>query len=105
MCSCCLEKFDKQEILNTIEPAIDVDCLNKKTSDLFYAGEGKIGFPTALACVYILDSLGYDMKSKKAVVIGQGMLVGKPVTHILKERGVDVGIIVRDTKEEWKKNY
>ena len=105
------EHFEKQKILNAVSPSIDVDCLNIETSNLFYAGQGVFGFPTALACIHILDSLNVNMKgpstmlgvNKKIVVIGQGMLVGKPVAHILKERGLKVDIITRKTEEEIKK--
>ena len=95
-------KFNKQEILDAVSPGVDVDCLNKETSNLFYTGQGKIGFPTALACIHILDSLNLELKNKKILVLGQGMLVGKPVTHILKDRGYAVDIITIDTEKTIK---
>ena len=104
------QKFDKHKILNAVSTTIDVDCLNEETSNLFYENKSTFGFPTALACIHILDSLKIPMKSKslnelgeKIVVVGQGILVGKPVTYILKKRGLNVDVITRETDEEVKK--
>jgi methylenetetrahydrofolate dehydrogenase (NADP+)/methenyltetrahydrofolate cyclohydrolase len=97
-------QFDKQKILNAVLPAIDVDCLNEETSDLFYAGKSKLGFPTALACVHILDSLKMEMADKKIVVLGQGILVGKPVVYILRERGLPVEVITRSTEAKQRQD-
>ena len=104
------QHFDKQKILNAVSTEIDVDCLNIETSNLFYDNKGAFGFPTALACIHILDSLKIPMKSlslnefgERIVVVGQGILVGKPVTHILQKRGLKVDIITRETDEEIKK--
>ena len=98
--------LDKEQVLNAIAPSIDVDCLGKKASDIFYGGDIRIGYPTALACMTILDSLHLDLKDKKIVVFGQGMLVGKPVTHLLQMRGLEVSIINRkvENKDQLIKN-
>ena len=94
------------KVLDSVDTTIDVDCLGSATSNLFYAGEKVPGFPTALACMEIVDSLNLDLKDKKIAVIGQGMLVGKPVTYLLRERGLDVETVTRTTenKDEIIKN-
>ncbi len=91
-------QFDKQKILNAISPSVDVDCLNEETSNLFYSNKSLIGFPTALACVEILDSLNTDLENKNIVVLGRGMLVGKPVAYILKNRGYKVEVVSSQTE-------
>jgi len=99
-------KFNKQLILDAVSPLIDVDCLGTETSNLFYSNKSLLGFPTAIACVKILDSLNLDISKKKIAVLGQGALVGKPVTHILRTRGLHVDTINRKTenKETFIKN-
>lgn len=92
------EHIDKQTALNGIDPKLDVDCLGTVASEKFYSGETAVGFPTALACMALLDSLNLDLKGKKIVVLGQGLLVGKPVTALLKFRGLDP-IIIRSKTE------
>jgi len=74
--------LDKTAILNTIDSRVDVDCLkNVKT---------RLKSPTAAAVAAILDQLLIDLTTKKILVIGQGELVGLPVTNLLKERGLNV---------------
>ncbi len=92
--------LDKDRILDSIESDIDVDCLGKKASDVFYNESIEIGYPTALSCMTILDSLNLDLKGKKIVVVGQGQLVGRPVTHLLQIRGLEVEIVTRHTENK-----
>jgi methylenetetrahydrofolate dehydrogenase (NADP+)/methenyltetrahydrofolate cyclohydrolase len=105
------KKFDKQKILDAVSPRIDVDCLNTETSNLFYEGNSLIGFPTALACVHILESVKVNLQNilkesqvGKVVIVGQGILVGKPATYILKKKGYNVDTITRETEDQIKKS-
>ena len=107
------ENLNQDEILNAVDSRLDVDCLSAITSEKFYKGDLYLSFPTALACVALLDSVGLDFKnspslsprfgeaggeaSKKIVVLGQGKLVGKPVAALLKFRGLDHIIITSKT--------
>ncbi len=99
-------QIDKQIILDAIDPRLDVDCLGSVTSKKFYNNENIIGFPTALACMNILDSIALDLKDKSVVVLGQGILVGKPVTALLEMRGIFPSVVDINTenKEEIIKN-
>jgi len=98
------KNFDKKPILDSVDSKLDVDCLGSIASEKFYSGEIDLGFPTALACMAILDSLKLDLNSlaggKKIVVLGQGELVGKPVTALLKFRGLNPKIITRKTEDK-----
>jgi len=89
--------IDKKIILDAVPENLDVDCLGHLASDRFYKGENDIGFPTALACMAILDSLNLDLTNKNVVVLGQGDLVGKPVTALLRFRGLNPTVITRKT--------
>lgn len=89
--------IDKQAVLDVIDASIDVDCLGKNTSDLFYTGKSILGFPTALACMKVLDSTGVTLEDKNIVVLGHGMLVGKPVAHLLESRGLNVNVVTKNT--------
>lgn len=84
--------IDRDRVLNSIDPHLDVDCLGKVASEKFYNNydsENNLGFPTALACMAVLDSLNLDLADKKIVVLGQGMLVGKPVTSLLRYKNLN----------------
>ncbi len=80
--------IDKKAVLDAIDPTIDVDCLGQEASKKFYEGESTMGFPTALACMALIDSLSINLAGKKIVVVGQGELVGKPVVKLLENRGL-----------------
>ncbi|MDE2399574.1 MAG: bifunctional 5,10-methylenetetrahydrofolate dehydrogenase/5,10-methenyltetrahydrofolate cyclohydrolase [Patescibacteria group bacterium] len=92
------EHIDKRAILDAISPDLDVDCLGVVASNKFYDGENALGFPSAMACMTVLDSLNLDLKNKNIVVLGQGDLVGRPVTALLKFRGLDPKIIRSKTE-------
>jgi methylenetetrahydrofolate dehydrogenase (NADP+)/methenyltetrahydrofolate cyclohydrolase len=98
--------LDRRKILDAIDPRLDVDCLGTVASEKFYKGEINCGFPTALACMKLLDSTGVSLQDKKIAVLGQGDLVGKPVAALLQFRGFHPDIIRSKTenKEEIIKN-
>lgn len=91
------QSIDKRAVLDAILPRLDVDSLGNEASTNFYAGEINLGFPAALACMHILDSLNLNIKDKKIVVLGQGELVGKPVAALFGFRGVRPIVVNRQT--------
>lgn len=90
--------IEYKRVLNAIDPRLDVDCLGEVNSDNFYNGIMSLGFPAALACMELLNSLELDLKTNNVAVLGQGLLVGKPVTKLLQMMGLTPEIITRDTK-------
>lgn len=94
------ESLDQQKVLDAVDSRIDVDCLSNTTSDKFYSGDLFLGFPTALACIALLDSVNLDLKDKKIAVLGQGKLVGKPVAALLSFRGLTPQIVRSKTENK-----
>lgn len=95
--------IDKQVVLDSIDPHLDVDCLGKVASEKFYNNynsEKDLGFPTALACMALLDSINLDLKKKIIVVMGQGALVGKPVSALLRNRGLIYQVMSSKTENK-----
>src|SRR3989344_2799279 len=105
------ENIDQQAVFDSIDARLDVDCLGTTASEKFYNNynsQTDLGYPTALACMALLDSINLDnnpstpfdkaqdksLRTRKIVVLGQGMLVGKPVSALLRLRGLD-HIVVR----------
>lgn len=95
------KSVDRRRILDSIDPSLDVDCLGTVASEKFYRGVTVLGFPTALACLTLLDSLDLDLAGKKIVVLGWGELVGKPVAALLRHRGLSP-IVITDKTENKK---
>jgi methylenetetrahydrofolate dehydrogenase (NADP+) / methenyltetrahydrofolate cyclohydrolase len=89
--------IDKEAVLNSIKPELDVDCLGSVTSQKFYQNEKGLVYPTASACLKIFDSIPVPMTDKKIVILGKGRLVGKPVSHLLRNRNLDVTTINSST--------
>ncbi len=88
----------RQEVLNSIDPEIDVDCLGEERSKKFYSGDFSLVLPTASAVMFILDSLKADLAKKNILVIGQGPLVGKPVSFLFRKRNIKHNIADEFTK-------
>ncbi|MEJ0001916.1 MAG: bifunctional 5,10-methylenetetrahydrofolate dehydrogenase/5,10-methenyltetrahydrofolate cyclohydrolase [bacterium] len=89
--------IDIARVLDSIDPELDVDCLGAAASARFYGGLPGLGFPTALACMKVLESLGLDLAGKKIAVLGQGQLVGRPVTALLRSKGFAPVAVDNDT--------
>lgn len=94
------ESLDQEKVLDAVDPLLDVDCLSAVTSEKFYGGDLFLGFPTALACIALLDSLNLDLKDKKIAVMGFGKLVGKPVSALLNFRNLNVEIVRSKTERK-----
>ncbi len=92
--------IDTPRVLDAIDPSLDVDCLGSRAQALFYRNTPIFSFPTACACMYILDKNIADFSDKKIVVLGQGMLVGRPMEHLLRSRGLDVNVITQSTEQK-----
>jgi methylenetetrahydrofolate dehydrogenase (NADP+) / methenyltetrahydrofolate cyclohydrolase len=92
--------IETQTALNAVLPEVDVDCLGAVASKKFYEDQNAVGFPTALACMELINSLNLNLKDKNIVVLGWGNLVGKPVEAMLKFRGLNPTIITSKTENK-----
>lgn len=82
------------QLLNAISSAKDVDGL---------AEGSKFDPPTAVAIQWLLSAYNIEVMGKKIVVLGQGRLVGGPLTNILKLSGLDVIGVDDQTKDLHRK--
>ncbi|MBP6912164.1 MAG: bifunctional 5,10-methylenetetrahydrofolate dehydrogenase/5,10-methenyltetrahydrofolate cyclohydrolase [Candidatus Pacebacteria bacterium] len=92
----------QQTLLDTIPMSLDVDVLSRSAQESFYKDTNQLILPAAQAVMVLLEEAAVDFLSDKFVVVGQGLLVGKPVTHLLRKRGACVETIT-DTTSETKK--
>jgi len=77
------------EIVNLIKPEKDVDGLGKNA---------KFDCATPMAVLWLLAAYNIELEAKSVVVIGQGRLVGAPLTKMLRASGIEPNIIDIDTK-------
>lgn len=82
--------IDTQSILNSVIPAKDIDMLAARSVGDLQVGKAKILPPTARAVGLLIQKYDIEVKNKKAVVIGQGRLVGQPLALWLRQQGAVV---------------
>jgi len=92
------EHIDSQKVLDAVPPEIDVDVVGSINSELFYQDTPRYIFPTAGAVMELLEYTQVSLLGKNIVVAGHGFLVGKPVTHLLKQKGFSVTTVTRSTE-------
>lgn len=78
------------EVLNTINPDIDVDCLTHENLGRLVMQSNFIAPPTPAAALTILEDLKVDLCGKNITIIGMGALVGKPLAIMLVNEGASV---------------
>lgn len=82
------EKVNRYYVLNAIPRVKDVDCLSEAALGAFYTERGAIKPPSVEVVEEILkrEIAGRDLRELKAVVVGAGFLIGKPVGFWLQNR-------------------
>jgi len=85
--------MDEQAACAALSPAKDMDGITAGSLAAVFSGSGA-GYPpcTAQACLEILDHYGYELKGKRAVVVGRSLVIGKPVSMLLLGRHATVTI-------------
>ena len=85
--------INETKVRAALSPEKDVDGITDGSLAGVFTGSGE-GYPpcTAQACIEILEHFGYEIKGKKAVVIGRSLVVGKPAAMLLLQRHATVTI-------------
>jgi methylenetetrahydrofolate dehydrogenase (NADP+) / methenyltetrahydrofolate cyclohydrolase len=79
-------------VIETIAPAKDVDGFHVASAGALMVGQPGFWPCTPYGCLKMLESIGYDLKGKHAVVIGRSNIVGKPMALMLLGRDATVTI-------------
>lgn len=92
--------LNEKTILDTIDPAKDVDGLHPVNTGKLFLGE-KDGFVpcTAQGVVALLKEMGEELCGKNAVIIGRSKLVGMPLTKLLLNENCTVTVCHSRTQE------
>lgn len=87
------EGYDTKTVLNTIAPIKDVDCATMDNLGAVIGGwEDSFPYCAPAAVMELLDYYGIDVKGKNVVIIGGGLLVGRPLSMMLVNRFATVTI-------------
>lgn len=91
--------YNVEKILSALPQSLDVDILGKNAWEDFVKHGTNVP-PVAGAVAHILNDTKTEIHGKNIVIIGQGRLVGLPVTTWLKHQGVTPHIVDITTSDE-----
>lgn len=81
---------ETEKLVNLIEPSKDVDALGRHA--LFDPA-------TPMAINWLLAGYNIDLVSKKIIIVGNGRLVGAPLSRMWRNSGYEVTVLDRDTAD------
>jgi methylenetetrahydrofolate dehydrogenase (NADP+)/methenyltetrahydrofolate cyclohydrolase len=84
--------IDAQKVIEAISPAKDVDGFHVSSAGALMVGQAGFWPCTPYGCMKMLESIGYELKGKHAVVIGRSNIVGKPMALMLLHKNATVTI-------------
>jgi methylenetetrahydrofolate dehydrogenase (NADP+)/methenyltetrahydrofolate cyclohydrolase len=84
--------IDPQAVIQAISAQKDVDGFHLESAGALMCGAQGFWPCTPHGCLKMLDSIGYDLSGKHAVVVGRSNIVGKPMALMLLQRNATVSI-------------
>jgi methylenetetrahydrofolate dehydrogenase (NADP+)/methenyltetrahydrofolate cyclohydrolase len=84
--------IDAQKIIEAIAPNKDVDGFHVASAGALMTGLPAYWPCTPHGCMKMLESIGYKLKGKHAVVIGRSNIVGKPMALMLLQENATVTV-------------
>jgi methylenetetrahydrofolate dehydrogenase (NADP+)/methenyltetrahydrofolate cyclohydrolase len=91
--------IDAQKVIEAISPAKDVDGFHIASAGALMTGMQGFWPCTPYGCMKMLESIGYDLKGKHAVVIGRSNIVGKPMAMMLLQQDATVTVCHTGTRD------
>nr|WP_319566416.1 bifunctional methylenetetrahydrofolate dehydrogenase/methenyltetrahydrofolate cyclohydrolase FolD [uncultured Rhodoferax sp.] len=82
--------IDASKVIEAISPAKDVDGFHVASAGALMTGMPGFWPCTPYGCMKMLESIGYNLRGKHAVVIGRSNIVGKPMALMLLEKNATV---------------
>lgn len=84
--------IDAHKVIEAISPAKDVDGFHVASAGALMVGQPGFWPCTPYGCMKMLESIGYNLRGKHAVVIGRSNIVGKPMALMLLQQNATVTI-------------
>lgn len=91
--------IDAQKVIEAISPAKDVDGFHIASAGALMTGMPGFWPCTPYGCMKMLESIGYNLKGKHAVVIGRSNIVGKPMALMLLGQNATVTVCHSATQD------
>jgi len=84
--------IEAQKVIEAISPSKDVDGFHVASAGALMTGMPGFWPCTPYGCMKMLESIGYNLRGKHAVVIGRSNIVGKPMALMLLQQNATVTI-------------
>jgi methylenetetrahydrofolate dehydrogenase (NADP+)/methenyltetrahydrofolate cyclohydrolase len=94
------EGIDSDKLLLAMDPQKDVEGVHPTSLGLIVLRRGKLIPPTAFAAYTLIKASGIMLRGKKAAIIGQSAIVGRPLQLLLGETRVTTLVCNTGTAEE-----
>jgi methylenetetrahydrofolate dehydrogenase (NADP+) / methenyltetrahydrofolate cyclohydrolase len=91
--------IDAQKVIESISPTKDVDGFHVNSAGALMVGQPGFWPCTPYGCMKMLESIGFELKGKHAVVLGRSNIVGKPMALMLLQKNATVTICHSGTKD------
>ncbi|QXL85093.1 bifunctional methylenetetrahydrofolate dehydrogenase/methenyltetrahydrofolate cyclohydrolase [Comamonas sp. NLF-1-9] len=91
--------MDAHQVIRAIDPAKDVDGFHLQNAGALMTGLPGFWPCTPHGCMKMLESIGYDLRGRHAVVIGRSNIVGKPMALMLLQKDATVTLCHSRTKD------
>jgi methylenetetrahydrofolate dehydrogenase (NADP+) / methenyltetrahydrofolate cyclohydrolase len=84
--------IDTHKVIEAIAPQKDVDGFHVASAGALMVGQAGFWPCTPYGCMKMLESIGYSLKGKHAVVMGRSNIVGKPMALMLLQQNATVTV-------------
>jgi methylenetetrahydrofolate dehydrogenase (NADP+) / methenyltetrahydrofolate cyclohydrolase len=91
--------LDSGKVIKAISPAKDVDGFHVASAGALMIGQPGFWPCTPYGCMKMLESIGYELRGRNAVVIGRSNIVGKPMALMLLQKSATVTICHSATRD------
>lgn len=92
-------QFDERQILNTISPIKDVDCLTDVNLGKLLSGTHDIAPCTAQGVLELFKHYNLEITGKNVVIIGRSLLAGKSIAELFIQENATVTLCHSKTKQ------
>jgi methylenetetrahydrofolate dehydrogenase (NADP+)/methenyltetrahydrofolate cyclohydrolase len=84
--------MDSHKVVAAISPAKDVDGFHVANAGALMTGQSGFWPCTPYGCMKMLESIGYQLRGRHAVVVGRSNIVGKPMALMLLHQSATVTV-------------
>jgi methylenetetrahydrofolate dehydrogenase (NADP+)/methenyltetrahydrofolate cyclohydrolase len=93
------KSYDAEEVMLAMDAKKDVEGIHPTSLGLIVLRKSKLIPPTAYAAFRLIESTEVELRGKKAAIVGQSAIVGRPLQLLLGERRVTTTVCNTGTSE------